>query len=49
MKLPVYLGLLGPKFLGVTRPLTFGVTVVSIGVACAMMLKRSRNGQCCGG
>ena len=46
--LPVYLGLLGPNFLSVTRPLTFGITVVSIGVACAMMLRKDRSVPCCG-
>jgi hypothetical protein len=39
--LPVYLGLFGPKFVDVTKPLTFGVTLVSIGVGYAWMVKRA--------
>lgn len=39
--LPLYLGLFGPKFLSVTKPLTFGLTLVSIIVGYAWMLKRS--------
>lgn len=39
--LPVYLGLLGPKFLGVTKPLTFGLTLLSIVVGYTWMLKRT--------
>lgn len=30
--LPIYVGLLGPNFLSVTKPLTFGVTLLSIAV-----------------
>ena len=40
--LPVYLGLLGPKFLGVTKPLTFALTLLSIVIGYAWMLKRAR-------
>ena len=40
--LPVYLGLLGPRFLGVTRPLTFALTAVSIAVGYGWMLTRAR-------
>ena len=40
--LPVYLGLLGPKFLGVTKPLMFVLTVLSIAVGYAWMIKRAR-------
>ena len=43
--LPVYLGLLGPKFLGVTRPLTFGLTLLSIVIGYAWMLKRARKAK----
>lgn len=39
--LPVYLGLFGPKFLSVTKPLTFGLTLLSIVVGYAWMLKRA--------
>ena len=39
--LPVYVGLLGPKFLGVTRPLTFALTLISILIGYAWMLKRA--------
>lgn len=39
--LPIYLGLLGPKFLSVTKPLTFVITVVSIIVGYAWMVKRA--------
>jgi hypothetical protein len=44
--LPVYLGLLGPKFLGVTKPLTFGLTILSITVGYVVILKR--DGRSCG-
>jgi hypothetical protein len=44
--LPVYLGLLGPNFLGVTKPLTFGLTVLSISVGYVVILKR--DGKSCG-
>lgn len=37
--LPIYLGLFGPKFMSVTKPLTFGLTVLSILVGYAWMLK----------
>ena len=40
--LPVYLGLLGPKFLSVTKPLTFVITLLSITVGLAWMLRRAR-------
>ncbi|NIA21626.1 MAG: hypothetical protein GWP05_06610 [Anaerolineaceae bacterium] len=40
--LPLYMGLLGPKFLGLTRPLTFALTLLSIVIGYAWMLKRSR-------
>ncbi len=40
--LPVYLGLLGPKFLSVTKPLTFVITLVSILAGLAWMLRRAR-------
>ncbi len=30
--LPLYLGLLGPSFLGVTKPLTFAITLLSIAI-----------------
>lgn len=39
--LPIYLGLFGPKFLTVTKPLTFGITLLSIVVGYAWMLKRA--------
>ncbi len=44
--LPVYLGLLGPKFLGVTKPLTFVLTVISITVGYRLMLKRAKKCGC---
>lgn len=37
--LPLYLGLLGPNFLGVTKPLTFAVTLLSIAIGYVWMLK----------
>lgn len=37
--LPVYLGLFGPKFMGVTKPLTFGLSLLSIAVGYAWMLR----------
>lgn len=40
--LPVYLSLLGPTFLSVTKPLTFVITLVSITVGLAWMLRRTR-------
>lgn len=39
--LPIYLGLFGPKFIGITRPLTFVLTLLSILVGYAWMLKRA--------
>lgn len=39
--LPIYLGLFGPKFINVTKPLTFGLTLLSIVVGYAWMLKRA--------
>lgn len=39
--LPIYLGLFGPKFMAVTKPLTFGLTLLSILVGYAWMLKRA--------
>ena len=41
--LPVYLGLLGPKFAGVTKPMTFGVTIISILVGYTLMRKRAES------
>ncbi len=40
--LPIYLGLFGPKFLSITKPLTFVITFLSIAVGYAWMLKRAR-------
>lgn len=40
--LPIYLGLFGPQFMGVTKPLTFGLTLLSIVVGYAWMLKRAQ-------
>lgn len=37
--LPVYLGLFGPQFMSVTKPLTFGITLVSIAVGYAWMVR----------
>ena len=42
---PVYLGLLGSKFLGVTRPLTFALTLLSIVIGYAWMLQRARKAE----
>ena len=42
--LPVYIGLLGPKFLGVTKPLTFFVTIASTIIGYRIIIKR--NGSC---
>lgn len=39
--LPIYLGLFGPKFMSITKPLTFGLTLLSIIVGYAWMLKRA--------
>ncbi len=39
--LPIYLGLFGPKFMSITKPLTFGLTLLSIVVGYAWMLKRA--------
>ena len=41
--LPVYLGLLGPKFLGVTKPLTFALTSISITISYIFIIKRRAN------
>jgi predicted Kef-type K+ transport protein len=40
--LPIYLGLLGPRFLGVTKPLTLVLTLASIAAGYAVMLRRDR-------
>lgn len=37
--LPLYLGLFGPRFVSITKPLTFGLTLLSILVGYAWMLK----------
>ncbi|GIW86398.1 MAG: hypothetical protein KatS3mg108_0722 [Isosphaeraceae bacterium] len=37
--LPLYLGLLGPKFLSVTKPLAFAITLLSIALGYAWMLR----------
>lgn len=37
--LPLYLGLLGPNFLGVTKPLTFAITLLSIAIGYIWMVK----------
>jgi hypothetical protein len=39
--LPLYLGLFGPQFVNVTKPLAFGITLVSIGAGYAWMVKRT--------
>ncbi|NOZ23998.1 MAG: hypothetical protein GXP25_23215 [Planctomycetes bacterium] len=39
--LPIYLGLLGPKFTNITKPLTFVVTFLSILIGYALMQKRA--------
>lgn len=39
--LPIYLGLFGSQFLSITKPLTFVVTLLSILVGYAWMVKRS--------
>ncbi|NIA14517.1 MAG: hypothetical protein GWP08_10590 [Nitrospiraceae bacterium] len=40
--LPIYLGLLGPKFLGVTKPFTFVLTLLSILIGYTVLLRRAR-------
>ncbi len=37
--LPLYLGLFGPNFMSVTKPLTFGITLASIAVGYAWMVR----------
>lgn len=44
--LPVYLGLLGPKFLGITKPLTFALTILSLFVGYRWMLRRAKPCEC---
>ena len=44
--LPVYLGLLGPKFLGITKPLTFALTIVSIGIGYSLMHRQTKKCEC---
>ena len=39
--LPLYLGLFGPKFLNITKPLTFVVTLLSIVAGYVWMIKRA--------
>ncbi|NOX25774.1 MAG: hypothetical protein GXP59_06630 [Deltaproteobacteria bacterium] len=41
--LPIYLGLLGPKFIGVTKPLTFAITILSIFIGVIIMFRRPRS------
>jgi acetyl-CoA decarbonylase/synthase complex subunit gamma len=43
--LAVYAALLGPRFMGFTGPLTFGFTVISVGLGCAWLTSRER--RCC--
>jgi len=43
--LPVYLGFFSPRFLGVTKPLTFAVTLLSIMIGCVLILKRVRKAE----
>jgi hypothetical protein len=40
--LPLYVGLFGPKFIEATKPLTFGITVLSILLSYVWMLKRAQ-------
>jgi hypothetical protein len=40
--LPLYMGLFGPKFIEATKPLTFGITVLSILLGYVWMLKRAQ-------
>jgi len=51
--LPIYLGLLGPRFLGVTKPLTFALTLVSVLIGYRIVRKRTSICGCasvpCGG
>ena len=48
--LPIYLGLFGSKFLGVTKPLVFGLTVLSVAGGWWWMERRSRKtASCCEG
>ena len=39
--LPIYMGLLGPKFLEVTKPMTFVLTIISIIIGYRVMIKRA--------
>jgi hypothetical protein len=43
--LAVYVGLLGPRFAGLTGPINFGLTVLSIAVSC-VWLKRRDQARC---
>ncbi len=40
--LPVYMGLFGPKFLGLAKPVTFALTLISILIGCRLMIKREK-------
>lgn len=45
--LAVYVGLLGPRFLGFTGPISFGLTVVSIAITCVWLNRRDRTRCSC--
>ncbi len=46
--LAVYVGLLGPRFLGFTGPISFGLTVVSVAITCVWLNRRDRASCNCG-
>lgn len=45
--LPVYLGLFGSRFLGVTKPLVFGLTILSVIGGCWWLERRRRKASPC--
>ena len=45
--LPIYLGLLGPHFTGVTKPLMFILTILSISIGYILMLRRTGKSKKC--
>lgn len=45
--LPIYLGLFGPGFFDITKPLTFGITLISVVMGYTWMLKRARKAKRC--
>ncbi len=44
--LPIYVGILGPRFLGITKPLTFALTILSMLIGYRLMRRRGASCEC---